>query len=221
MTITPLSALWSGQRQPAFVPIVVPTDGTMVNPRPTGALVCSKCQPSWCRHIQYVVEHGLDDRSVWDHGFSLDPCLPNVSIPVMPSFSLWMSVKLTRVGDSTAVLKVYIHHPRPTEAEKLLGFIGEGEGRNILRQMVIEWFEPRLHGDPVACGNILHSVGRDVRQSEVVQDEAGKFANAWTLYHFGECIVCWSERAARNRSYAQASAGSSQTRFPPDLIPSM
>lgn len=212
-----------------FRPLIHPHwPDVMVTPRPTGTLACSRCTPNWCEHIQRVVTDGLDATSVWDHVIS-NPTLPNVTVPILPSKNLWLTVQLLRpenpVGSITSA-KVKISHPKPIprrpESEEVLGFIAEGEGRNVLRQMLLDWFEPLVPPDghvlSDGCKNLHHSPSTQYKLvNEVRGSQVNKFANAWTNYHFQKCIIC-HESTRIPRQGGRASASSAQ-QFPPDLIP--
>lgn len=193
-----------------------------VAPHSGGNLSCSgvNCRAAvWCEHIQEVITSGHDAPSVWAHGFSVDPWTPFVDVPVMPTQEIWAKVRLDQASDS--VLKVNLHAPPqrnpPDGYSPFIGFISEGEGRAVIRQMLIGWFEPwyNQHSRDVPCGSIHHTPGRTmqvIRQGDA--NPVNKFINAWTLFFFQQCMICWKNQ----RRQIHQAPGAGQV-FPPDLIP--
>jgi len=164
---------------------------------------------NWCEDIQKVLVDRLDAEDVWNHGQSVDPWLPHVSVPIMPTRQLWTVVRLHPVGDDYMRVIKTEPHRRGTGDPPSMGFIGKGEGRLIIREMICDWFEPQLSLAKHSCRSIHHSPRKTMLVEQTCRnDAAALFLNCWTMYHFDTCEFCWN---GSNRAIPVI--------FDPDLVP--
>lgn len=192
-------------------------DGRIVVNTRDGGLSCAMHAASgpWCDDLLEALNLRLDAPVVWSHGVTLDPWQPNIKVPIMPSKQLWAIVRLTPMQDasveSITSLRATKWAPNKRDTEPVtLGFISEGEGRMILREMILDWFRPMLDPTQHQCLSMKHTGMKTMKLAEDFRTSDGviTFQHCWLMYHFSECGYCWG-----------GGMRVPAPRFPPDLIP--
>lgn len=189
--------------------------GAFIVPQPSGSITCNKHPASgggWCEDIEWALGRRLDASDVWEHGMSVDPWLPHVTVPIMPSKQLWAIVRLHKLDNNLLRAVKTEPHRRDSGELQSLGFISKGEGRMILREMILDWFQEFLDIDKHRCRSIEHTARKTMLVSQDCNSSSvAVFINCWTMYHFDECEYCWAAGRSSGRRAVPA--------FDPDLIP--
>jgi hypothetical protein len=194
------------------VRVVITTHGTsspMVVAEDNGQLMCNRHKSSWCHHIEQVIRQGLDIESLWSMAGHADEedddyeGINYIQVPLVPSEGLYAEVHLRAVYNKDKWIGSYaadVIYPMERDPDfgtietPKMGLLNPGEGRLILREMVINWFYPELEVPSHArCASKLHTV---LEQSGVAQIKKGgtskdKLMNTWTMVFYGKCIFCF------------------------------
>lgn len=170
-----------------------------IKPSRNGHLECRDCGigTHWCEHIEWYVQEGLDQKDIWDETEDGTLSLTGVRlmVPIIPRLSQWADVgfgaehhgnyKMELLLDSKVDIKT---GEVPSE---FLGFFSPGEGRMVLRSMVLTWFAPR-DVEIKECQATTHdfqaqmSWERDHKKGR----ERERLAQHWSVFTKGFCLRC-------------------------------
>lgn len=182
-----------------------------------GMLTCNICEesPWWCIHNEFVLRNGFD---AVPHPLSTDgindppseatlAAMPEVLVvPIAPSHWLWATSFLGPIEDSfrpiyfrSAQVAFNERQDKPlpethtfplNDPLPMLGYLGAGEGRMIIRQMMLDWIKAQLHSVP-ACSSKLHTKLRwsksDLRNQRVTGED---YCDILSLYLTKNCVHC-------------------------------
>lgn len=193
---------------------VSPSGKNMVMLRNSGHLVCMICSELWCPHIHEIVKDGTDAPFIRKHiGKSAF-----VSVPLVPTLSVHASVWLVPMPRDEFRAKAYLLSPgnalrecQATGDDIFLGFITSGEGRLVLRRMILAFFEADMGPDmEVPCLSMNHDWGRKAQIATMLRDDGvqRQLIEAWHIKWYKKCSVCFIETSNKPANP-----------FAPDLIP--
>lgn len=158
-----------------------------------GYLKCSECgleSWNWCPHIEDSVRAHADAESIWN---IQDEQLPHfIEVPMYPSAMLWAPVELRKSDLIPTALRIVFYE----EAPKLpidLGFINPGDGRLVMRSMLIEYFESQImRGRPFACESSSHGYKQEMKWQDNCRTNLRIF-EYWSIYRNKVCLACWDD----------------------------
>jgi hypothetical protein len=155
--------------------------------RITRHITCLECDQVWCAHLANITRENLDTEFIWGEENAELVLRQSIQVPIVPTMSMWAEVTLT-LNDR---LKAYM-----VEFDSVfIGFIHRGEGRGVLRSMMIDWFR----GTDFAakeCIQIGHSYKAQMvwqRDMQPNANEGRKFSQQWSVFTTGRCLVCNGE----------------------------
>lgn len=179
-----------------------------------GRLVCETHGSNWCGHIEKVVKEGLDVESLWSMAGHTDEeddddyeGINDIKVPLVPSEGLYAEVHLRAVYNKDKWIGSYaadVIYPMERDPDfgtietQKMGLLNSGEGRLILREMVINWFYPELEvPSRPKCTSRLHTyteqyaVEKIDKEGSVRERSRKKLMNTWTMVFYGKCIFCF------------------------------
>lgn len=161
-------------------------NGMQIRNLDTGFLDCVVCRDFWCDHIQSLVTSNADSQAIWNP--DLGGALPTqlVEIPVVPSAALWTTATLTLMSKLGAYKVTF----EEGAFEQFLGFIHPGEGRLILRSMMIEWFYGHVDSSELRCPMSSHSFPSQLRWDKDMMQRRTAFAQLFSVWSNQKCLGC-------------------------------
>lgn len=147
-----------------------------------GSIRCLVCELNWCPHTEGSVTNRLDSEIIWDFvNWARKSLL--VEIPVFPSEGFWESVDLR--PDKGTIKRMHIQWPATGE---WLGFLNPGEGRGIIRELMIDFVRSKVSPNTI-CPAGHHSVEAEaVWQAD--QKTNRRHIQMWSLFKTGWCLYC-------------------------------
>lgn len=165
--------------------------------RDTGLVECLEDGRVWCEHVQEATTTNKDAVFVWgEENEELRPT-QKVYVPIVPTANLWAVCDLE--------LNEKVHAYSVTFMSQFIGFIHRGEGRGVLRSMLVDWFLGFAgHDKTKSCPNPNHTFAAQKMWERDFKLGGGRvFAQRWSVMTTDKCLGC-----------AGVSDG-----FDPDLIP--
>lgn len=162
----------------------------------SGALECRECQDSiWCAHIEEVIKSNLDAETISD----LDE---QIKVPIFPTAAMWANCLLDYIQKLES-FKVYFipEHVRVDDIAKrnydgFIGFLGKGEGRGVIRSMILDWFKGTVDTEGMLCPMSSHGFAAQVRWERDMQDPTKAFIQQWAVWSTSKCLGCSGTAAA-------------------------
>lgn len=154
-----------------------------------GNIRCQGCpeSPTWCMHVELLTVENGDAEPMWQL-FSEDAAF-GLQIPMFPTKNLWARASLMYVGKVDAY-KVGIDAEEFTESIQI-GFLHHGEGRNVIRQMILDWFDGQFGmSKTLKCMSASHKVTAEMYWVEAMQDDNKRIQNLWSVWDTHSCIDC-------------------------------
>lgn len=176
--------------------------GTEIWSSKVGLLVCPEDESCWCDHIDQVVRMGLDANSI------RDDCNGNLiqylEVPVFPTDGIFGRVFIHPRKSGT--FDVNLNQPMDVASTKRmkrangphLGLLCPGEGRMVLRNMIIDWLQgitPEPPTPVTTCGSFRHGYQRKMDFTTIMKfgDHRSRMIEAWCLYWYTKCHGCLAE----------------------------
>ena len=154
-----------------------------------GSIRCQMCDdtPDWCMHIEMLTIENGDAESLWKYGE--DEAMFSVQVPMFPTNGLWARAELMYVGKFDAY-KVGIDAEEFTENIRI-GFLHRGEGRNVIRQMILDWFDGQFGmSKTIKCMSASHKVSSEIAWVDAMRDDNKRILNYWSVWDTHSCIYC-------------------------------
>lgn len=165
-----------------------------------GVLQCSVRQHEgvgirhWCDHIRSCIE-GEDD-ATW----CFDPGA--LIVPMFPTSDMYAEVRIddkVTAGGRRLLIPVQ-DGGNYSPDQDFVGFISPGEGRKVIRSMLLNWAEAKVRrpGDPdgAECRSSMHGVTAENRLKQMYQNAQSKQSrnmqaiNTWSVADVGVCVMC-------------------------------
>jgi hypothetical protein len=170
----------------------------------SGLLMCSKHRETdWCQHIQIAVLDGDDAEIIWDPAD--DVGLPDfIMVPVVPSRKQWARVDFGDGLHESEAVKCYLR-PETVEIDvqpeelDFLGFLNRGEGRGVLRQMIIDNLQLLVAQKKPICNSTRHGYKAELLWGEDMKrtwTEVEKIAQYWSVINTQQCLTCSTSHAS-------------------------
>ena len=167
-----------------------------VNDAGNGHLQCSSDRTYWCDHIQRVVTEGWDSRFITnlldkDETWAVE--YVNLEVPMIPSQNIWLSAQLhaTKAVGGIPMFGVEVQTQFSIDPE-FLGFIGEGEGRDTLRVMALNFLTGRPEFENSVCSSSMHSMSaqRQWRLDMDGDNRTRQFMQHYSVFTENKCLKC-------------------------------
>ena len=118
-----------------------------------------------------------------------DEAMLGLQIPIFPTKSLWARGELLYVGKFDAY-KVGIDTDESTQSVHI-GFLHRGEGRNVIRQMILDWFDGQFGASTtVKCRSASHKPLQELQWTQAMKDDNKRIQNLWSVWDTHSCIAC-------------------------------
>jgi hypothetical protein len=170
-------------------------DGPVISTSDTH-LRCSECEMVWCDHIKQAIRETTDSVLIWT-----DDMPEIIAVPYVPSSDLWVEVALREPEKATFQYKeVFLVSPRDASLYDRLGTLMPGEGREVLRELVHNWFLMEIADDKgelreMVCRKTTHARAdararwKKIRNS-VKSDQGPWLAEMWSITWWKACTFC-------------------------------
>lgn len=152
-----------------------------------GHIKCEMCNNFWCGHIRAALLDNADSTELFS------PCQEriNVEIAMVPSLNLWTKVCLY-VDTRFPTVPTYQvgHRGMNGDRNDFIGFINEGEGRFIIREMIFDWFRGAIDLDKLLCQNASHKYKAQMNWVQHMKDSKMYLSEYWAVWMNGACLTC-------------------------------
>jgi hypothetical protein len=173
-------------------------DEVLVQELPNGFLQCENDGTDvWCSHIESVITNNLDSISMWERkGAFVDADGKEfasiiVQVPLAPTKKIWLEAELQSC-DMPQTRWLVLPEFEAVELPPL-GFVHEGEGRGVLRSMILDWFNGVSDPD-ATCSNKGHGWDAQmVWEADLLHSGLDRFAQLWSVFTANECLTCSSK----------------------------
>lgn len=140
----------------------------------------------WCTHIEGAVRDNADSEAIFDANEELG----FLEIPMFPSLNLWARVRLA-LNVKLEAYKVYMDWDgNPPTDSNFLGFLHHGEGRMVIRSMILNFFEGEVNLSSLACKSSAHKMRQEIDWQKSLNDPNKRIPQLWSVYQNGACIAC-------------------------------
>lgn len=151
-------------------------------------LRCSRCTPPgsepWCEHLAKVVTDNKDG----EEGMVYD--LSNVLIPMFPTHGLFTLASLDP-NEKAGGRKIFVNQPNEPQPQ-FIGFLMPGEGRKVIRAMLIDWAIPNYNPATTQCNSRIHSAPAERYLQRCLEAQKGSlgYAQKWCIITEKLCLMC-------------------------------
>ena len=168
----------------------------IISEEPSGYLKCNDCNDVWCQHLEDSIKHH-EDSAVLFHRVNQDSTR-TVQVPIYPTGNLWCEVQVEPSAIPGA-LTVW-RGKQPLSDGPWVGFINPGDGRLVMRQMILDAFdaevEANLHSNTThpttKCPAMGHSYQREQYLRQNMLRDSTQLFELWCIQEHGACLACWS-----------------------------
>lgn len=154
-------------------------------------LACMTCGHSTsCKHIKKVILDNLDNR-IFD--------FTEVEVPLSIGDGIWVNVALdetpNKLAKIAAISQTHIFSNKPLETggflcERYLGLLSPGEGRRVLRAMLVECIRTWANYTKPTCFSTAHGI--QAEHEWKMATESKKILNYWSIILWSCCLACQS-----------------------------
>lgn len=155
---------------------------------PNGHIHCETCgnlNVPWCEHCEKLVRANGDAEAVW---LENRPSIHHIEVPMFPNLNMWRRTELVFVPRLDAY-KMTIATPNMTEPYTVLGFLHEGEGRMVMRSMILDWFVAFAPSD-LMCRASSHKFRQEMKWQDDMKDHNKAIVQRWSVWSNGVCTGC-------------------------------
>lgn len=153
-----------------------------------GFPICETCNEPWCEHIEDFIRHNADAEFWWV------PVPTNerlIMVPIVPTAALWVTMRLEYKEKVAAYAvsfddEAFVH---------FLGFVHRGEGRYVLRSMMIDWFWGHVDTSTFKCDAFSHGYKREMMWQHAMQKRSTSFPQLFSLWRTKMCVACHNSTA--------------------------
>ncbi len=162
-----------------------------------GFKIRCECGAEWCEHLEDLIRSGQDAPLLWEALGQADRSPGTLSVPLMPSRSMWIVVQYESSGPDTVQIRATEY--RATTDPQVIGLMVRGEGldvaRTIIHDAALSWLGV-MPGAPT-CRSGRHGMRSHLLLSEALKDSSSAryLENAATFWSSGMCKACWTDSA--------------------------
>jgi hypothetical protein len=165
---------------------------TVIDDNKIGFLKCNDCAENWCRHIELAINQNEDAETLWqifdkeldDEGGSL-----SIYVPISPKNKLWAVVDFQRSALIPGVMNAFL--VRPERPPIMLGFFNRGDGRLVMRSVILDWFMS-LDSYP-ECADGTHGWQAERNWQANLLNSTTKWYEYWCVYFYEKCLTCFQK----------------------------
>lgn len=144
---------------------------------------------AWCRHLEFLIKNNHDSQMIWEDERDLSGAI--IHVPVFPNHNIWVVID---VNDSAPGGSYSTSFDVPslaggTPITTFLGFFGPGEGLNVLRQMLLDWFQ-QLNTTAMQCHASSHKFKEESAWSRNMKDRTKRQVEFWSVLMDKMCLTC-------------------------------
>lgn len=153
----------------------------------------------WCPHLEHCTKTGLDSKALfgileegaWENQFPFA-----LQVPMFPSLHMWATVILTpKKSPKMTRINVTWEPPDKKGASEYLCTLNEGEGRNTLREVLLNAPIVFYDGRFPICQAAHHGPAAErAYQDRMVSTHM--FAERWGIYTTNWCVYCIENNSA-------------------------
>lgn len=172
------NVIWGLQDPPLTVWVAISLEGQ--------PLTCSyHTNEPWCDHMMQAIQGGHDAEHLWESPPK------DLQVPVLPTEGLFQNVSMWEVEDDPNIRQVNMFSDDTGAGiDNFLGFIGPGEGRLALRQLVINWYEVQMASiDKCISGN--HGMAAEKEWQANLKSTKKGFVDKWHVIKHKKCKWCF------------------------------
>jgi hypothetical protein len=162
------------------------TDAGVVTPKSNGHLLCELCSTYWCLHVEDYVKTGDDADFIW----SDYPNPQQLEVPIIPTSNLWATVLLTKPENAKATMYRVEYFQTIAGDPEFIGFIHPGEGRAVMRSVLLDWFTGTKAFPSMDCTSRGHGFTQITRLQKDMKNPGMKIAQQWSIWATGKCLGC-------------------------------
>lgn len=161
-------------------------------PKSNGHLLCEYHNTYWCIDIEDFVKSGADAELVWMNY----PDETMIEVPIIPTSNLWASVWL-RKPDAAPVQMYRVGFQQEDNVETVfMGFLHVGEGRSVMRNMILDWFSGTQDIENLVCQSRGHGYKENKRWEHDKKYPALYMAQLWSVWRTRNCLSCTFDAAS-------------------------
>ena len=176
---------------------------------PNGHLRCEECGTEvWCKHINMMIQDNGDSATIFEQYEAAKSEPLELEVPVFPSSNLWQRVGL-EAHPKIRAFKVWILN---NDSVNYLGFLNEGEGRNVMRSMFFDWFIGMVEFSSLECSSASHKFQAQVAWESAMRDRPAQLANYFSVWNSKACLHCRLLVGSMNSDDLVPDAGDGQPR---------
>jgi hypothetical protein len=154
---------------------------------PNGHIACEVCSASlWCEHIEQMIKANGDAGVIFEDFTPGGVEDLRIEVPMFPTSNLWQPVVLTPHKKITA----YFVDLDVDSASYELGFLNPGEGRVVLRSMVLSWFAGMVETSTLQCKSKSHGFPAQKAWEQNMKDEGARALSLFAVWQQGTCPHC-------------------------------
>jgi hypothetical protein len=153
----------------------------------------------WCSHIEEWIKDGDDASLFWDDVAPIDMTGVPIPVPVIPTADQWVNVRFGEFNSAVRAypIELYTEIMSADQPGIFLGFIGLGEGRLVMRQMVWQWFQGYLATVPkIVCSDRKHGFKEQLVWEKAMNDPKRNLEEAFCVTNKGSCMACSARKEA-------------------------
>lgn len=153
----------------------------------SGFLECDDCGSIWCVHLEKLIRENKDALSLWENSTEEDEGQV-VKVPIVPSLQIWTDIEL--INYRPDMRKIQPHESSQfiwLEIRDDWGFLQVGEGRKVLRDIILTKFVAAFPNTP-KCKSSSHGPA----QEKYFQENGKQFFFKWISASTGMCPPCRS-----------------------------
>jgi hypothetical protein len=152
----------------------------------TSLLRCLRCNETWCEHVASVVTDAEDAVTLWED-LEKDDGDADLLIPLYPSGGIWVLTALRAVPDFASARMILLHNEQESSTYEL-GFLSRGDGRGVVRSILIDWFSGMYGEEKRRCPLTSHGYREEMAYAENMKSIP--FYENWSIWHDGKCLSC-------------------------------
>jgi hypothetical protein len=126
-----------------------------------------------------------------DHLWKDYPIAENLIIPVVPTSQVFIKVKLSGMNADSAALTITMDDIGARKDDVFVGFLNPGEGRGIIRQHIINWFDVKF-ASIRQCNFQSHGPKAEAEWQARSVRSSTNFLDRYSVWSFGMCVFCFT-----------------------------
>lgn len=146
----------------------------------------------WCEHLADNMISNGDQAIIWDIMEGQEkPEKWDLQIPVFPTNDLFETVTLNKLVSYNTLRWIVEWDIDPLSPSVTLGLLNRGEGRNVVRRLMVEYMWSATDNQAPQCKASTHSLPQEnLYIRETHPSSKHRAMNVWSVWREGMCIPC-------------------------------